>query len=144
LRARRVASRRFPPHLGPVRFYARTGKRILIKHMLTSKRTRAVAKILGGVLIALYLGVSWIDAEREVRILCGMFDPGTSLEEVVRTLETGSYLHYRTVSSGKAKTITASSYYNGLHTACTVDVADDRVTNRTYRTWAQRYVLFGE
>lgn len=115
----------------------------MIKRMVTSPRVLATTKILGGILIALYLGFSWIDAGREVRVLCSMFDPDTSLEEVVRTLETGSYLRYQTVSAGETTTITVSSYYNGLHTACTVDVADDRVTGRTYRTWTQRYLLFG-
>jgi hypothetical protein len=108
-----------------------------------ASRLRATAATVGGLLLALYLGFSWIDAGREVRVLCTMFPPETTLDAVLTTLDTGDYLHYDVKPSGERTEIVVGSYYNLLHTACTVDLNGDVVTTATYRTWAQRYLLFG-
>jgi hypothetical protein len=90
--------------------------------------------------------VSWIEAEKEIRILCSTFVAGQPLEAVIATLETGHYLRYRVRSDAEppvhvrpghspAATSTAgpdagrqwvvvNSYYNGLRSSCTVTVDD--------------------
>jgi hypothetical protein len=102
-----------------------------------------LAKIVGVALTIVYVGVSWVEAEREIRVLCSMFEPGQPLDHVIATLDTGEYLRYQTEASGKEEQIKVSSYYNGLHTACTVTLDGKQVTESRYRTGAQAYVLFG-
>jgi hypothetical protein len=109
-----------------------------MKHLWT------LAKIVGIALTIAYVVVSWVEAEREIRVLCSMFEPGQPLDHVIATLHTGEYLRYQTGTAGEAEQVKVSSYYNGLHTACTVTLDGEHVTERTYRTRAQAYVLFGE
>jgi hypothetical protein len=109
-----------------------------MKHLWT------LAKIVGIALTIAYMVVSWVEAEREIRVLCSMFEPGQPLDHVIATLHTGEYLRYQTGTAGEAEQVKVSSYYNGLHTACTVTLDGEHVTERTYRTRAQAYVLFGE
>jgi len=40
------------------------------------------------------LGVYWVEAEKEVRILCGFIRPGMTAERAVEALETGNLLRY--------------------------------------------------
>jgi hypothetical protein len=108
------------------------------------KRLRTLAKIVGSALTIVYVVVSWIEAEREIRVLCSMVEPGQPLSHVVATLNTGEYLRYRTRPSGEAQEVRVSSYYNGLHTACTVSLDNGHVTASAHRTRAQAYVLFGK
>lgn len=76
-----------------------------------------------------------------------MFPPETRLDAVLTTLETGEYLYYTvtyTVTPSGADTeIVVGSHYNALHTACTLQLSADVVTSAIYRTWTQRYLLFG-
>jgi len=106
-------------------------------------RLWTLAKIIGLALTIVYVVVSWIEADREIRVLCSLFESGQPRSHVVATLDTGEYLRYRTHASGEGDEVRVSSYYNGLHTACTVTLEDDHVTASTYRTGAQTYVLFG-
>lgn len=108
-----------------------------------SARLRTVVATAVGFLLALYLVFSWIDAGREVRVLCTMFPPKTTLDAVLTTLDTGEYLYYTVTPSSERTQIVVGSYYNLLHTACTVDLNAGVVTAATHRTWAQRYLLFG-
>jgi hypothetical protein len=107
-------------------------------------RLWTLAKIIGIALTIAYVVVSWIEADREIRILCGMFEPGQPRSHVVTTLETGEYLRYRTRPSGRAQEVQVSSYYNGLNSVCTVTLENDHVTATAHRTGAQADVLFGE
>jgi hypothetical protein len=107
------------------------------------RRLWLFAKIVGGILTIGYVAVSWIEAEREVRILCSGFQSGQHVEQVVATLETGEYLRYQVESVDERQEIRVSSYYNGLSTACTVAMDEEHVTQSTYRTGAQAYLLFG-
>jgi len=111
-------------------------------------------KMVACVLTMLWVGLSWIEAEKEVRILCGTFVPGQPLDEIVATLETGHSLRYRLRPEGEAQEGEAprdrtqrqvvSSYYNGLRSACTVTLENGLVAASAYRTQAPAYVLFGE
>ena len=40
------------------------------------------------------LSVYWVEAEKEVRILCGFIEPGMTGERAVAALETGNLLRY--------------------------------------------------
>lgn len=102
------------------------------------------AKIVGVILTVAYVAVSWVEANREIRILCGSFEPGQRLSDVVTTLDTGEYLRYRIDLVGDAREIRVSSFYNGLDSACTVSLSDGTVTASVHRTRAQAYVLFGK
>lgn len=46
------------------------------------------------VLVGISSSIFWIEAEKEIKILCGLIQPGQSLEEVTRLLETGEHLQY--------------------------------------------------
>jgi hypothetical protein len=107
------------------------------------RRLWLFAKIVGGILTIVYVAVSWIEAEREVRVLCSGFEPGQHVEQVVATLETGEYLRYQVESVDEGQEIRVSSYFNGLSTACTVALREEHMTQNTYRTGAQAYLLFG-
>jgi hypothetical protein len=107
------------------------------------RRLWLFAKIVGGILTIVYVAVSWIEAEREVRVLCSGFEPGQHVEQVVATLETGEYLRYQVEAVDEGQEIRVSSYFNGLSTACTVALEEEHVTESTYRTQAQAYLLFG-
>lgn len=108
------------------------------------KHLWSLAKIVGIALSIVYVVVSWVEAEREIRVLCSMFEPGQPLDHVIATLRTGEYLRYQTETSEGKQQVKASSYYNALHTACTVTLDGEQVTKRTYQTRAQAYVLFGK
>jgi len=96
------------------------------------------------VVAMLWAGVSWAEAEKEVRILCSTFAPGQPLDEVAATLETGRYLRYRLHPASEAREdgapsdstqrLVVSSYYNGLRSACTVTFEDGLVAASAYRT----------
>jgi hypothetical protein len=111
-------------------------------------------KVAACLLAMLWAGVSWTEAEKEVRILCGTFAPGQSLDEVAATLETGRYLHYQVHPADEAREggtpedgaqrLVVSSYYNGLRSACTVTFEDGLVAANKYRTPAYTHTLFGE
>ena len=107
------------------------------------RRLWLFAKVVGSMLTLTYVVVSWIEAEREIRVLCSGFEPGQRVEQVVATLETGEYLRYQIGSVDEGQEIRVSSYYNGLSTACTVAMDEEHVTQNTYRTGAQAYLLFG-
>jgi hypothetical protein len=108
------------------------------------RRLWRFAKIVGSVLTLLYVVVSWIEAEREIRVLCSGFEAGQRVEQVVATLETGEYLRYQVGGIDARREIYVSSFYNGLRTACTVAMDEEGVTESTYRTGAHAYLLFGQ
>lgn len=78
-----------------------------------------------GVLIPFLIFVAgviyWFEAEKEVRILCSIFEEGQPSEGVISTLETGNLLMY---SSGP-KMIYVDSFYTLATSSCTVTLSDD-------------------
>ena len=85
---------------------------------------------LAGLLILLTaLFVYWVEAEKELSVLCSMFDEGTPLVEVTRTLDTGNLLTYE-LNEGQ---LTADSPYNLYSTRCILEFSDvDVVASQTY------------
>lgn len=96
---------------------------------------RRLLRAAGALLVFLAVAgatVVWIEAEKEVRILCGHLGPGFSLEEVVRTLDTGNLLHYRVDERGGAQHITVRTRYH-LTATCEMEIEGGRLIARTYR-----------
>ncbi|WP_103664091.1 hypothetical protein [Gracilimonas amylolytica] len=86
--------------------------------------------LFAGVLLGLSAGaIYWTEAEKEIRILCLMFDAGESADYVTKTLNTGNLLKYE--RSGD-KLMVWSNY--DLHSnRCTVEFAgNDIINSRTY------------
>ena len=85
---------------------------------------------LAGLLVLLTAGfVYWIEAGKELSVLCSMFDKGTPLAEVTRTLDTGNLLRYEL----KDDQIIAESPYNLYTTRCVLDFSDaDSVVSQAY------------
>ena len=84
------------------------------------------------VVAILWLVFSWFEAEQEVRILCSMFHSGLEREQVVRTLQTGEYLRYRTEAGADGSTISVDSLYNLGSSRCVIEFESDRVVSATY------------
>ncbi len=89
--------------------------------------------------------VTWTESEKEVRILCSMFQPGTAEDDVIRMLETGNLLRYRVTSEaaggdegavaspgpGKRELFIDSPHSLGT-CRCTVVVAGGQVESAEY------------
>ncbi len=73
---------------------------------------------------------SWFEGERELRILCGLFQPGGSVGDVLRVLETGERLRFTTQDSGTVITAWSTSTLGGAR--CIVDTSDEVVVSSRY------------
>lgn len=90
---------------------------------------------IGGLVLALLVcgiaaAVFWIEAGKEIRILCGLFGPGARRSEVERTLATGDFLRARTRASEvdpQAVEIAVDSPWNLRTVRCTVRLREGRV-----------------
>lgn len=80
----------------------------------------------------------WFEAEKEVRILCSMFRPGQTEEQLSRTLDTGNLLEYRTLSQNEATQILVDSPYTLGTSRCRVYLSSEGrvVTSDYYQTLA--------
>ena len=62
----------------------------------------------------------WFEGEKEVKILCSMFNPGQSSEQVIQTLDTGHHLEYvqenNRISVDSPKTLDTSR--------CTIELSE--------------------
>lgn len=75
-----------------------------------------------GVVVA---GVYWIEAEREIRILCGMMKPGTTTADMERMLGTRRHSNVRTDAEGGVIRLTS---WQNFHTSeCTITTDGRRV-----------------
>lgn len=73
--------------------------------------------------------VYWTEAEKEIRILCLMFEPGDSVEYVTKTLDTGNLLSYEM----EEDQLYVRSFYNLYSSGCMVTYsATEIVTERSY------------
>jgi len=66
----------------------------------------ALRLVLGmaAILAGAWVVVAWTESEKEIRILCSMFRPGTAEDEVIRMLETGNLLRYRVTPETRPET----------------------------------------
>lgn len=75
-----------------------------------------------------WVSFSWFEGGRELRILCGLFQEGASVEEVTRVLETGDRLRFTETETQ----ILAWSPATLGGARCTVDVEAGAVVTRAY------------
>jgi len=80
------------------------------------KITTVLLAVLGFLIVVIY----WFEAEKEVRILCSMFQKGQSVEDVHRTLDTGNLLSY----TKNPDEIVVHSIYTLNSTECTVRLSN--------------------
>ena len=78
-------------------------------------------------LLFLTVGFFWNEARKEVKYLCGNFQPGVTKESVVRQLNTGTILRYQSVSneSGVMR-LSVSSPMAPFTKDCIVYISPDR------------------
>lgn len=84
-------------------------------------------------LLVIVAGIFASEAEKEVRILCSMFEPGSSLARVEEILDTGNLLHISTEVSGEYRHLEISSWFNLRLTGCSVQIDRGFVTDSAYR-----------
>jgi len=85
--------------------------RVILRNIITT------AVLIGLSVILIY----WIEAEKEIRILCSMFIEGASTEQVTNTLDTANLLDYNVnhTINGHSK-IQAESPYDLYSVECTI------------------------
>jgi hypothetical protein len=90
-----------------------------------------IVRIGAGLLLALVLlagALLWREADNEIRILCGLFPPGTPRAEVDRTLATGHFLQAREAAGAdRTVTIVFDSPWNLWTRRCAVTLEDGAV-----------------
>ena len=86
--------------------------------------------ILGGA----FATVLWFEADKEVRILCGLMREGTSRAEVARVLETANLLQVRPagVEPATASALSFDAAANFCSTRCAVSLGEAGVTGSTF------------
>jgi|GEM_PF-512254 len=70
------------------------------------------------VLVGIASSIFWIEAEKEIEILCGMIQPGQSIEKVNGLLETGEHLEYKL----EGRKLRFHSIKNLYSISCSVDL----------------------
>ena len=85
-----------------------------------------------GVAAVVWLGFSWVEADKEVRILCSYFRVGDDIESVFKTLDTGEYLQYDIEGNDSERAIRVDSYYNFRTSNCTIAISDNIVVSSVY------------
>ena len=100
--------------------------------MTTNKTLWVSAGIVLAAMFAVWLGLSWFEADKEIRVLCSMFHPGQSMDAVVETLDTGEYLRYRSRGSASEQYMYVDSVYNLGTSNCTIGMSGDTVTSSIY------------
>ncbi len=86
---------------------------------------RLILVRLAAMLLVAWAAFSWIEAEKEVRILCQQFQPNATQQHIVATLETGDYLQY-TIREGTPLVITVATYFNPT-VGCELTIIDDQL-----------------
>lgn len=84
-------------------------------------------------LASLWVLIYWVEAEKELRVLCSMAVPGKDAAEIHRMFSTGNLLGVRTAEAGAVTTLYVSSGRNLGLSGCTVALAAGAVTEVEYR-----------
>ncbi|HKK89228.1 MAG TPA: hypothetical protein VJ917_10280 [Saprospiraceae bacterium] len=86
-------------------------KRILLKTFFTFILLLSFSAVL----------IYWMEAEKEIRVLCSMFEEGDSIEQVKTTLDTANLLNYETIQTGSDQSILLAESPFDLYSAkCSV------------------------
>ena len=100
--------------------------------MFTTKAYGVLAGAVSGVVVFVWLMFSWVEADQEIRILCSMFHEGMHKDAVVRTLNTGEYLRYRTTKTHAGQRLYVDSVYNLRTSNCVIEFSGKRVMSAAY------------
>lgn len=121
--------------------------------MIPAERWKKSLRVASAFLVFLAIAfpvVLWTEAEKEIRILCGMLPAGTAEAEVIRTLNTGNLLRYGSVEragpepgplpsndrvrdGGYSEILVESPWTLGT-LECRLSLAEGVVTGSTYRS----------
>lgn len=83
-------------------------------------------------IVGLWAAFFWMEAEKEVRVLCDTFAPGTSLESVRATLDTGMYVRSRLVLDDAGDRLVVDSPRNLGQATCVLRLDGERVLESRY------------
>ncbi len=83
-------------------------------------------------IVGLWAALFWMEAEKEIRVLCDTFTPGTPLESVRATLETGRYLRSRLVLDDAGDRLVIDSARNLGQATCVLRLDGERVLESRY------------
>ena len=101
---------------------------------MTTLRSRSYA---AGAALLLLAGLAWgvyaVEADREVRVLCGLFQPGTPRAEMDRILSTAHFLRVEQSGEGDSLVRTVYSRVNLGRNGCVVEVDGGAV--RSLQRW---------
>ena len=92
-------------------------------------------KITAGIitlLLALAMALTWNEARKEVKFLCGNFSAGVSKASVIAQLETGHFLRYRQQATGPGALLTADSAYTLGWFQCRITLDADGTVLKAY------------
>ena len=85
---------------------------------------KVIVKIIPALTLMIALVVTafyWNEARKEIVFLCGNFGKGVSEQNVLRQLETGNFLRYRSERMPSGNRIVVDSAYNFGVYKCTID-----------------------
>lgn len=94
---------------------------------------KRVATGLLGLIVTLWTTIYWVEAEKEVVVLCGLSEVGSRATEVQRLLGTASLVRLRVDTVESRITSRIVSARNLSLTSCTVIVDDSVTVASTYR-----------
>ncbi|MEX2472831.1 MAG: hypothetical protein WEA34_11655 [Gemmatimonadota bacterium] len=83
-------------------------------------------------IVGLWGAFFWMEAEKEIRVLCDTLTPGAPLESVRATLETGTSLRARLVMDDAGDRLVIDSARNLGQATCLVGLEDERVLESRY------------
>ena len=85
------------------------------------------------VLVAtLWALISWVEAEKEARVLCALSKPGTSATEIDRLFGTANLLNVQQESSGARRTLHVTSFWNLALSGCEITIDNGAVRDWSY------------
>ena len=94
---------------------------------------RKLAALALGLIVVVWLVFSWFEADKEIGALCSTFHAGMEHEHVVRMLETGEYLRFRTeADTANEPAILVDSLYNLRSSSCVIEFEAGRMVSSIY------------
>ncbi|MDR9415859.1 MAG: hypothetical protein RI564_06215 [Gracilimonas sp.] len=101
----------------------------------------AIKNILFGVIVLLLTAstVFWLEAEKEIEILCTQFEKGDSLGDVTKTLDTGNLLSYYL----EDEHILVKSFFTLFSNQCIIEISNiDKILEVTYSNYFDLSLIF--
>lgn len=106
-------------------------------------RVKRVAAGVAALIVTLWVTIYWVEAEKEIVVLCGLSSVGTAAADVQRLHRTASLVKLRVDSVGPRITTRLASRRNLSLTTCTVNLKDGAVATSDYRERPRLAPLLG-